>query len=325
MHVIKVKNVNQALHEGLGYLKVVGRPAESRNGPVLVAPGPVATIYTAPLERVLFDPVRDANPVFHLMETLWMFVGSNDVEWLLSFNSNYTNYAEDDGKVHGAYGHRWRKHFYFDQLQAIAMELRAKPNSRRAVLQMWDAAWDLTAEKRDVPCNTTAYFNIVDGMLNMTVCCRSNDAVWGAYGANVVHFSMLQELLARWVGVEVGEYIQFSNNFHVYTENDVVKRLLPVVENDPLDPYVTLTPTPMFDGNETVDDFLADCEDLTNPLVAHYVKYRTHFFREVAYPLYSKYLARKRGEAYDTKFDHPTDWSLAFQEWVERRTPKEQA
>jgi hypothetical protein len=50
----------------------------------------------------------------------------------------------------------------------------------------------------------------------MTVCNRSNDMIWGMFGANVVHFSMLQEYLACCIGVEVGMYHQFTNNLHVY-------------------------------------------------------------------------------------------------------------
>ena len=56
--------------------------------------------------------------------------------------------------------------------------------------------------------------------LDMTVCNRSNDLVWGMLGANVVHFSFLQEYLACRLGVEVGRYTQFSNNLHVYTQNN---------------------------------------------------------------------------------------------------------
>lgn len=319
MHVINVSNVNQALHEGLWYLKTCGVKADSRNGPVLVAPGPVATIYTRPQERVLFHPVRDANPVFHLLETIWMFGGRNDVEWLLPFNANYTNYAEDDGRVHGAYGHRWLRHFSFDQLGGIAKELKNNPTSRRCVLSMWDARSDLGADKRDLPCNTHAYFSIRDGKLDMTVCNRSNDVIWGAYGANVVHFSMLQELLARWIGVEVGEYMQFSNNFHVYTENEVAKRLLPTIESDWSDPYGTLRPTPMFHGEETVAEFLADCDDLLGPQ-ADTAPYRTAFFRDVVYPLFQAYRARKAGEPYTVS--NASDWDIAFDQWVERRAAK---
>jgi hypothetical protein len=70
-----------------------------------------------------------------------------------------------------------------------------------------------------VPCNTHAYFDIIDNALNMTVCNRSNDMVWGMMGANVVHFSMLQEYLACCLNAEVGNYHQITNNLHVYTNN----------------------------------------------------------------------------------------------------------
>jgi thymidylate synthase len=55
-------------------------------------------------------------------------------------------------------------------------------------------------------------------VLDLTVLCRSNDVVWGAYGANAVHFSVLQEYLAGRIGVDVGVMYQFSNNYHGYVD-----------------------------------------------------------------------------------------------------------
>jgi hypothetical protein len=46
---------------------------------VLVSQTPVVTCYSAPTQRVLFSPMRDANPFFHLMEALWMLAGRDDV------------------------------------------------------------------------------------------------------------------------------------------------------------------------------------------------------------------------------------------------------
>jgi hypothetical protein len=40
--------------------------------------------------------------------------------------------------------------------------------------------------------------------------------VWGAHGANAVHFSVLQEYLAGCIGVHIGKLYQFSNNYHIY-------------------------------------------------------------------------------------------------------------
>src|SRR5579859_3494422 len=239
MEVIKARNVNDAYAQGLQQLYLRGVEEPSRNGPVIVAPWPVTTVYARPQERVLFSSMRDANPFFHLMEALWMLAGRDDVAFPAFFASNIKNYSDDGRTLFGAYGFRWKKWFEYDQLNLIIKELRKNPASRRCVLAMWDAtpryqhaapygdyeAGDLEIGMtggKDVPCNTHAYVDARGGRLNITVCCRSNDIVWGCYGANAVHFSVLQEVLAAAVGVPVGTYYQISNNFHIYT--DVFKK-----------------------------------------------------------------------------------------------------
>ena len=85
MHVINARNVNSAYPQALHYIAIAGDRVASRNGPVLRAPEPVSTVYAKPWERVLFDPQRDANPFFHLFESLWMLDGRNDVATLTSW------------------------------------------------------------------------------------------------------------------------------------------------------------------------------------------------------------------------------------------------
>jgi thymidylate synthase len=191
---------------------------ESRNGPVLQLPGPTILCYERPMERVIFWPERDANPFFHLMEALWMLEGRRDVEPMAYYASRMKDYS-DDGKVfNGAYGHRWRKHFGIDQLPFIISRLRKNPDDRRQVLGMWDPMHDCYDQQTvDLPCNTHIYFARNEtGALDMTVCNRSNDLVWGALGANVVHMSFLQEHVANGIGCAVGKYYQFTNNLHGY-------------------------------------------------------------------------------------------------------------
>jgi hypothetical protein len=53
----------------------------------------------------------------------------------------------------------------------------------------------------------------------MTVLNRSNDIVWGCYGANAVHMSVLQEFVALAIGVPVGSYTQVSNDWHIYEKH----------------------------------------------------------------------------------------------------------
>jgi len=245
MRVILARNVQSAYFQGLNYLMNHGLQEESRAGPVLVSPTPVTTVYEKPRERVLLDPGRDANPFFHHFEALWMLAGRDDAAFLNRYVGDFgLRFAESDGVIHGAYGQRWRWHFGFDQLDVIVRKLTDEPETRQCVLTMWDPSKspaaaleagsdDLCGSWRDRPCNTHVFLrvrgergersvghgNVEDydeRVLDLTVCCRSNDVIWGAYGANAVHFGALQEYVAARVGVGVGRMYQVSNNYHAY-------------------------------------------------------------------------------------------------------------
>ena len=211
---IRARSVSEALAKGLRLMQDERAiREESRNGGVTVWDGPVVTHTLEPMNRVLFSPLRNANPFFHLFESLWMLGGRNDLPWVAQFNSQMKAYSDDGGATQpAAYGHRWRGYFCYDQLAVIIAELRENPGSRRCVLAMWDPGMrdhhvldhdrgprypnsaDLlsaVAGSSDVPCNTECYFTIRDDLLYMSVQCRSNDLLWGAHGANAVHFSIL--------------------------------------------------------------------------------------------------------------------------------------
>lgn len=319
--IIRARNVNTAFMDGWHWLLAAGAQEHSRNGPALVAPGMVITEYERPRERVLFNPVRDANPVFHLMECIWMLAGDNSIGWLSQFNANIAKYAEVDGNIHGAYGYRWRTAHSFDQLFEIVDMLKEDPTTRHAVLQMWDCEVDLTREKlADRPCNTHAYFDLRNRALNMTVCCRSNDMLWGAYGANAVHFSFLQEVLAHALNVPVGIYRQMSNNFHVYTDNEQVKHFLDNPPSYDHDYYAegTATALPLLQPEESWKNLLFDCEDMAKGEPPKNID----FMKRVAHPLMVAYLARRRGESWDIDDVPDCDWKLAFSAWVDRRNVK---
>lgn len=220
MHVIVARNANQALPEALHQLAVCGVRSDSRNGPVLRFPGPTAIVVREPTERVVFWQARDANPFFHLLEAIWMLGGRDDVAFPSSILSSISQFSDDGLSFNGAYGKRWRTWFGRDQVVGIAQALKADPTCRRQVMTMWDGHHDpekAETGSKDVPCNTHIYFSRdLNGLLHMTVCNRSNDLVWGALGANTVHFSVLQEYMAAIIGCEVGTYTQFSNNMHLY-------------------------------------------------------------------------------------------------------------
>ena len=321
---ITVRNVNQAFGEVFWKMKALGlKPENTRNGPALVFPEPVITTYRYPQERVLFHKGRDANPIFHLMESIWMLAGRRDVQFLQHFNSTIGQFS-DDGKVfNAAYGYRWRRHFGFDQLEETIKTLRRDPETRQAVIQMWDQD-DLVKRTKDKACNTQVVFDTRGNKLNMTVFNRSNDIWWGAYGANAVHFSFLQEFVACAIGMRCGAYRQVSNNLHLYTE---VYNATKYVESPPnhedFDLYSSgiVRPTPIM-LNGDYKSFLADCEKFCCDPFNQSAEYKNPFFTHVAQPMAMVSRIRKIRAGDGTGFAakiRAQDWKRAVFDWIHKR------
>lgn len=347
-HVIQARNVNDALLSGLDWLQQHGLRSDSRVGKVLVSPTPVITEYDKPCERVLFNEVRDANPFFHLMESLWMLDGRNDVKFPAYYASNIASFSDDGSTIPGAYGNRWRDRFGYDQLPIIIKELKNNPDSRRCVLAMWDAGSadefggkesDLhlaVSGGKDVPCNTQAYFDTLGGSLNMTVTCRSNDIIWGCYGANAVHFSILHEYVALAAGLEQGVYRQFSNNYHMYAERPDVVRLVGALEtarsDEKLeDDYIYGSSVPYALINTDLDTWHEDMTrffgEWAEGVIMTQQFYVDSFWANVVVPLVNAhhywkqkdFTAAKRWAAQC----EAVDWSVAAERWLERRGSKQ--
>jgi thymidylate synthase len=323
MFWIRAKNVNDAYAEALHIMGIIGVPKYSRVGETLSAPYPVVTQYERPVERMLFDPLRDANPFFHIFEAVWMLAGRNDVKWISQFNSHIAEFSDDGHTFHGTYGFRWREHFGVDQIKMAVKELRRDKNSRRVVLGMWDPTADAgkIAAGRDVPCNVSLFFLIRNGALDMTVACRSNDIVWGCYGANAVHMSMLQEFIANAVGVPVGIYYQISNDWHIYDHHWSLMGRLPQEQAPYPKIHVNLT---------TVKSWEADLDNefptfIENAFANTNCPYIKHVLRPMmnAWNLY-KHKAKHGSMTHaSTILDGAV--KKACMEWLERRQWKEEA
>lgn len=352
MIILTARNVNYALPQGVTHLHTYGVREDSRNGPVLREAHPVTTMYEKPNERVLHHPWRDANPFFHLAEALWMLAGRDDIRTLQKYVKTF-NYTDDGKTVPGAYGKRWRDwdeaerdlnsgaeidrlEIWPDQLDWVVRRLRENPNDRRAVIQMWDPGVDPERADnggKDVPCNLTALPFMSEGALNLTVFCRSNDMIWGAYGANAVHFSFLLEYLAARIGVPVGRYWQVSNNFHAYVENAGDPAACWPVDWGPVDPYAMgrVTPYELRAGAEDGWDDTRFRHWLTvlfdhGPLTVSGSGFL--FLDRIAVPMlaaHEHYRKTKGSDRYigaqEILQQMPThnDWLLAAAEWIQRR------
>jgi len=317
------RNVNEALPLFMEAVTERNFRSPSRVGETIEYPEPVTTIYTHPQERVCFVEQRDANPFFHLMEALWMLAGRKDAEFVCHYNKRMIDYSNNGEDFHAAYGHRWRQHFGFDQIETVVTILKEDKMSRRAVVAMWSPDDDLGQIGNDFPCNMIVSFSARKGELDMHVHNRSNDALWGCYGANVVHMSMLQEYIAGKVGIPLGKYYQFSMNLHCYTESDVFQRCKGLKFTDGLRANLYdgsfVRVVPMMKGG----DF---DEDLDNLMMMGKTDHcHTPFFKQVVAPLYDAWEIKKaEGNEVALRWlelnsDDGIDWVLAAKQWLQRR------
>ncbi len=353
MHIITGRNVNTVYAQAVNLVRTKGVLQPSRGGDVLAVPEPVVLVTERPQERVLLDPRRDANPFFHFFEALWMLAGRRDATFLNRFVRDFSErFAEDDGDQWGAYGYRWRQHFdntqsytqkALDQLDYVVRRLRADPLDRRVVIAMWDPNHDVEMDTRDLPCNTHIYPRIVNGALDLMVCCRSNDVVWGACGANAVHFAFLQEYLAGRIGVGVGTLRQMTTNLHGYTGT-----LAKVKEPIKLDPYqdslwkienlgipgaapeqdiVSHIPigTDWDHWDEDLQAFLMVVE--TDVDVAGMYEWENSWFRRTATNMWLAHASWRLGHPPNIYMGfagaiEASDWRLAATQWLKRKAEK---
>lgn len=324
MRVIEARNVNDALFEGVKLLNRSGVPVRnSRAGRVVEWPTPVATVYRRPWERVLWSEDRDANPFFHFLEAMWMLNGGKDVAFPAMLLERMRDYSDDGKVMQGAYGWRWREWFGYDQIEFIIKLLREDPGTRRAVLTMWEPG-DLSDRllSKDVPCNTHIYFKVRDDVLHMTVCNRSNDILWGAYGANAVHMSFLHEYVAARAGFKQGTYTQISDSYHVYLDGPggkvwerVTDRMFALMDYEG---YTTgrVPVTPM---NALEAGWMADMAHFFNTFAAgenyDLRNFRTYWWRRVVHPIYAAYIQRDPGRLEECG---AVDWRLAGKAWLRR-------
>jgi len=331
--VIEANNVRDALPKAVEYLWRRGTRQVTREGEAFVAPEPVTIHYKFPKQHVLINPIRDANPFFHLMESMWMLAGRHDGAFLDHYIKGFSERYATHGIVMDAYGQRWRHGYRYDQLTEVLQHLSRDPTSRQAVLQMWGAGRDDLRAESSKPCNLSVVFRIQDKRLNMTVFNRSNDLIWGCCGANAVHFPIMQEYIAGRLDVGLGGYWQVSNNLHMYCEH--YAQMAARVAQTGIDVHDHLCDTDTtYEGTEPLieypDEFESDLfetlelleivqegqevysGDISNP-----------FMREVVIPMafaHQMFKLKQWDDAFEAMDEvKAEDWQRAGREWLERR------
>lgn len=109
-----------------------------------------------------------------------------------------------------------------NQVNKVVNLLRREPNSRRAVISLWDSVNDMNSEHP--PCACIIQFMIRQGKLDAIAFFRSNDS-WMAVLPDMIAMTRLASMIAEKLKVPVGQYIHFSASYHLY-EPDIVPALI---------------------------------------------------------------------------------------------------
>jgi thymidylate synthase len=240
--------LNDAFHQAMRGLLDFGEPVVIDGGKndrrdCIEIENFICTIANAK-NRTLICPFRGNNPFATLYETVWVLAGESSVEQLKFFLPRCVDFVDkhiQPNHWRAAYGKRLRKTAGFndsvgfvidhetrastvnvtlvDQIKFVYQKLKEDPSSRQAVMTIWDPAKECTVEKtNDYPCSNHVTFLIRHGLLNCTLNMRSNDVLWGFSAINVYEFTVIQEILAKLLGVEVGKYTHHATSFHYYKD-----------------------------------------------------------------------------------------------------------
>lgn len=217
-----------------------------------------------PWQRCLVIPQRHDNIFAKIAETLWVLAGRNDIEWLSYYLPRAVDWADDGKHWRAGYGPRLRSwevqcNSYglkgeIDQVEECLKLLQVDPTTRRAVMSLWNPVEDYKPTL-DTPCNNWLHWIIRDGKLLLNIAQRSSDILWGFSGINLFEWSVLQEYMAHWLGIEPGTLTYNITSLHLYDKH--YKRADEILESCQ---YKTIYDAELNRIEPTLDSLLLDSQ-----------------------------------------------------------------
>jgi hypothetical protein len=198
---------------------------------------PVTLISHNPRKRLFGHPWRNEVSIFTYIEGLWILRGEDTPDRVVSYVKGMKDFINaTTGKFDGAYGPQIRRlvRSYIhgeggiDQLVYAYYTLLGDPESRQAVVIINDPHVHKIPSK-DFPCTLSFQFLVRQGKLNMIVHMRSQDA-WLGLVYDTGEFQWIQEILAGWLNLDVGDYTHVVASLHLYERDE--EKALKVIEHN---------------------------------------------------------------------------------------------
>ena len=183
--------------------------------------GPTTLLIISPDTALPLNCGRGLNPRVAAVEALQLIGGFQDSNLMVWASPEFEVFREDDGTFWGGYGER-----IGTQLHDVIRKLNEDPDTRQAVITLWDPSRDNQRGKRDYPCTVTLGFKLLTPetsaisrrTLELNVLMRSND-VWLGTPYDIFQFTQLQLTVAHLLGAQVGVYRHTTWSLHLYAEH----------------------------------------------------------------------------------------------------------
>tara|TARA_R100000458_G_C8235345_1_gene215859 strand:+ start:325 stop:966 length:642 start_codon:yes stop_codon:yes gene_type:complete len=170
-----------------------------------------------PSLRQITNPERKWSASYAEAEWQWYLSGDRDINKLGEIYGKipeiWKRMANEHDLVNSNYGWQWMRE---DQLAKVINILRDEKDTRQAAISIYDGK-EMHMYEYDTPCTYAVQFTIIDGLLCMSVYMRSND-LWYGFCNDQYQFSLLQELVASMLGIEIGWYYHHAHNMHLYND-----------------------------------------------------------------------------------------------------------
>jgi thymidylate synthase len=167
-----------------------------------------------PAKNLITTKDRKWNIGYAQREWDWYVSKNRSVSEIKKFAPIWDTMHNGNNIVNSNYGFLWNQN---NQLEKVIDKLSKNVNDRQAWITIYDGK-NIDEFKYDTPCTLSIGFTVDQGNLNMTVLMRSND-LWFGFCNDQYCFSKLQLEVAARLKLDIGHYVHYADDMHIYQKH----------------------------------------------------------------------------------------------------------
>ncbi|HEY2102924.1 MAG TPA: thymidylate synthase [Chthoniobacterales bacterium] len=154
-----------------------------------------------------------------IYELLWFLRGDTNVGWLHEHGVTiWDEWADEKGDLGRVYGAQWRDwqgahRNHIDQIAGVIERIKTEPQSRRLIVNAWNAAE--VDQMALPPCHVLFQFYVNESELSCQLYQRSADLFLGV-PFNIASYALLTMMVAQVCDLQPGDFVHTFGDLHLY-------------------------------------------------------------------------------------------------------------